>query len=399
MGCRRSGSKGVPRVLACGGAVPSFRVTAERVPRRVRSLFLKSEWATQRAEHCFTVMRPLRCRPFSLTSRAPTMTDSRTMWVITAVCGFEPHRGNCLDLWRKESYCSVGYIEVGAPAAPDLDSNRKLFADAYNSGRRSPSTNGGARQLHVFANEMALGDLVIARGPSADIHLGVVTGQYRYEKGAILGADPHRHRRDVRWLHQIPRTADLANAVHSPATIRPSRDVEPNNHRSALIAAFGIAEQWLNAPDAYMPAPTDIAARPVYDDGKALADAHSEHNKAQNELSIAAVKLGLSPCCLPEGPAVDLSLIGVDGRRTICEVKSINGGNDTEQLRVGLGQILDYLDQLIGYERGVSGLLWTSRRPVDADRWSRLCARHGVALGWLGREHILIDPHAPVTPE
>jgi len=141
---------------------------------------------------------------------------------------------------------------------------------------------------------VASGDLVIACGPSRDIHLGVVTGQYRYERTAILGADPHRHRRDVRWLQQIPRTAGLANAVHSPATIRRSRDVDPKNHRSALIKAFGIAEQWLQTPDTYVPAPTDIAARPVNDDGRALADAHSEHNKAQNDLSIAASKLGLS---------------------------------------------------------------------------------------------------------
>ena len=325
------------------------------------------------------------------------MTDSRTIWIMTAVCGIAPQRGNCLDLWRGESYCSVGYIEVGAPAGPISTATCKPFADTYNNGRRSPSTDGQARQLHVFANEVTSGDLVIARGPSRDIHLGVVTGQYRYERTAILGADPHRHRRDVCWLR--PDTAHRRSRPCRPQPRHHQTLTGCRTQQSPLRAHRGLRHRraWLKA-DTYVPAPTDIAARPVYDDGQALADAHSEHNKAQNDLSIAASRLGLSPCCLPGGPAVDLSLIAVDGRRIVCEVKSINGSNDTEQLRVGLGQILDYLDQLIGYEHGVSGLLTTSRRPLDADRWSRLCARHGVALGWPGQEQVLIDARVPATP-
>ena len=73
----------------------------------------------------------------------------------------------------------------------------------------------------------------------------------------------------------------------------------------------------------------------------------------------------------------------------MCEVKSVEGSNDNDQLRLGLGQIIDYLDQLRDYEPGVSGLLWTSREPCGAERWQRICGEHGVTLGWPGQEHLL----------
>jgi hypothetical protein len=166
------------------------------------------------------------------------------------------------------------------------------------------------------------------------------------------------------------------------------------------MAAFSVADEWFKRSatesaeitDAYAPAPTAIIARPVHDDGQALADTHSEHNRAQNDLGVEVGRFGHVLCGpLPGGPSVDLSWIAFDGRLTVCEVKSVNGSNDTEQLRLGLGQIIDYLDQLAGHERGVSGLLWMSRRPTAADRWQRPYARYGVILGWPGQEHTTLD--------
>lgn len=79
---------------------------------------------------------------------------------------------------------------------------RRLVRDTWPDA--SPRSVGNiVGQLVRFASEMTVGDLVLApvRG-STRIDIGRVAGEYRYE----VGAEVHRHRRDVEWLAtDVPR--------------------------------------------------------------------------------------------------------------------------------------------------------------------------------------------------
>lgn len=84
-------------------------------------------------------------------------------------------------------------------------------------------------------------------------------------------------------------------------------------------------------------------------------------------------------------PDFDVAWRDGHNRLTVSEVKSLTSDNETRQLRAGLGQVLDYQDQLQGRAAEVRALLWVEREPTEA-RWVSLCERHGVILAWPGRE-------------
>lgn len=72
----------------------------------------------------------------------------------------------------------------------------------------------------------------------------------------------------------------------------------------------------------------------------------------------------------------------------VAEVKSLRVANERLQLRLGLGQVLDYQDALATATRKVVGVLAVEREPADL-RWLNICARHGVLLVWPGHFAVL----------
>ena len=75
----------------------------------------------------------------------------------------------------------------------------------------------------------------------------------------------------------------------------------------------------------------------------------------------------------------------------VTEVKSLSGGNEAKQLRLGLGQVFDYQDQLPTRHSKVRAVLAVERRPTD-DRWLQLCERHEVTLVWPGAFETVLLP-------
>jgi hypothetical protein len=98
------------------------------------------------------------------------------------------------------------------------------------------------------------------------------------------------------------------------------------------------------------------------------------HNRLQNRLSDLVEAAGFTPIDpeSPIDPAFDLAWF--DGPTMfVVEVKSCTQDNQTQQLRLGIGQVLDYEQQ-----------------PADP-RWSGLAQRHGIRLIWPGTEHRLLN--------
>lgn len=70
----------------------------------------------------------------------------------------------------------------------------------------------------------------------------------------------------------------------------------------------------------------------------------------------------------------------------VAEVKSLTADNEADQIRLGLGQVLDYHWSYCAARPNmtVKAVLVTERAPRDP-RWVHVCAAAGVLLTWPGR--------------
>jgi hypothetical protein len=88
----------------------------------------------------------------------------------------------------------------------------------------------------------------------------------------------------------------------------------------------------------------------------------------------------------PIDPEFDLAWETPQGI-VVVEVKSCTKENEVRQLRMGIGQVLDYDDSLRARGRAVLPVLYLERGPSDA-RWVALAERHHVRLIWPGTEDV-----------
>ena len=72
-----------------------------------------------------------------------------------------------------------------------------------------------------------------------------------------------------------------------------------------------------------------------------------------------------------------------DGILFVGEVKSITSVNEERQLRLGLGQVLRYAEQLRARHQAVRAVLVAERQPADPS-WLAVCDRLGVVITWPG---------------
>lgn len=103
------------------------------------------------------------------------------------------------------------------------------------------------------------------------------------------------------------------------------------------------------------------------------------HATTQNAMAAWVLAKGMTPL-RPGGGSADFDLAWDDGATfNVAEVKSLTPGNETGQLRLGLGQVLHYATLLGTNGRSIRPVLAIERAPTD-QRWIGLCAAHGVAL-------------------
>lgn len=112
------------------------------------------------------------------------------------------------------------------------------------------------------------------------------------------------------------------------------------------------------------------------------------HAITQNALADFLKKRGLQPRSPNESePSFDLAWQD-SGRIWVAEVKSITNRNEERQLRMGLGQVLQYRFQLSRQSSlPVTAVVAVERRPPDV--WIRICDELGVFLVWPGGFELL----------
>ncbi len=106
------------------------------------------------------------------------------------------------------------------------------------------------------------------------------------------------------------------------------------------------------------------------------------HATTQNALAELIRTRGFTPTS-PSG-TVDYDLAWKDpSGLCVAEVKSLTDLNEVAQMRVGLGQLLDYASALdhLG-ERVHRLILAVEREPTASAHWQRVCGRAGIMLCW-----------------
>lgn len=144
------------------------------------------------------------------------MPISKQAWFIST------NDQNTYNHWKSEGFISFSHPELG-----DLSSLRDYaqFKDHYRDlhlGATVAETNIISKQVYSFVQEMQVGDYIIANLSSGDKYLiGVVEGEYKYEKGHI---SPLKHLRNVSWMsseHLINASQPLRSALKNNLRLFP----------------------------------------------------------------------------------------------------------------------------------------------------------------------------------
>ena len=130
-----------------------------------------------------------------------------------------------------------------------------------------------------------------------------------------------------------------------------------------------------NPPDAEREAPRSKEPDSA---GRGLA----AHNRTQNYLANAISSMGwLARSPTDSEPQYDLAWLAND-MLYVCEVKSLTEDNEERQLRMAMGQVIRYRQQLTakGHEPCFA-VICTEKQPSDSS-WDQLCESEGIVLVW-----------------
>jgi hypothetical protein len=114
-----------------------------------------------------------------------------------------------------------------------------------------------------------------------------------------------------------------------------------------------------------------------------------DKGRAAHESTVAALIAHLSGQALkarthaPGAPEFDAGWS--NGRDVfVAEVKSLTGAREDQQIRLGIGQVLDYTYQLRSAHPGrrIRPVLVLEKRPTDARRWTALSRGIDIRLTW-----------------
>jgi hypothetical protein len=138
------------------------------------------------------------------------------------------------------------------------------------------------------------------------------------------------------------------------------------------------------------PTPVQGSEEPFFRDPNQLDRALKARADIQNGLNDFLAARAVQPWS-PRPGEPDFDLAWVWNKTVfVAEVKSLTADNEDRQLRLGLGQVLDYQEMMAKQSRGVRAVLAVERPPRDP-RWIRLCDRHEVVLVWPETFEVLVN--------
>ncbi|MDG4771163.1 hypothetical protein [Solwaraspora sp. WMMD792] len=194
---------------------------------------------------------------------------------------------------------------------------------------------------------------------------------------------------DALWALRQPPVLAAARLVNAMSLAVGGFTFDRLHRPERLARAWSAAQVHFDSPQPGAGAGFDRPYRSPAVDPAALADTRAfdkeaysagcdEHDRLSRWLIDTLAATGTSVGTgLAEVP-VDLAWQDADGRQYIAEVKSLVGVSPEDQLRLGLGQVLEYRHRLSLASRVVTPILLTSA-PVD-EVWRDICRNNGVTL-------------------
>lgn len=238
-----------------------------------------------------------------------------------------------------------------------------------------------------------------------------VTGNFQ---GTTLGMTQRElegvlRSRGARVVHDIRRTTDLlirAESAQWKYGKFGDREAELAQHRRRgssgvvidaddLVALLDGISVWardpLEAPPEDAPlgtpytaaaATTGIPTSLFERDPAALERAFAGHARTQDQLAALLARIGVDAVS-PATSSIQFDLAWpFGGSIWVAEVKSLSGQNEAIQMRLALGQVLDYAWRLAKrHGRATRMVIAAERAPTDP-AWSEICAAAGVVLTW-----------------
>lgn len=203
---------------------------------------------------------------------------------------------------------------------------------------------------------------------------------------------------------------NAALAAHPELKVASQTKSNPAQHAKTVFdfvlagkeAALSRGEQAApdTADDAYTPPPRggEVPKSLVFETDPDKTDrGTTAHKDTQDALAEALRKASLKPRSPKSGdPAFDIAWRDDDagGVAFICEVKSLADNNETAQIRLAIGQVLDYVHALDSPRKAgslpphwegvhaVRAVVAVERQPAKDVHWTGLCERHGIILTW-----------------
>jgi hypothetical protein len=160
--------------------------------------------------------------------------------------------------------------------------------------------------------------------------------------------------------------------------------------RGAEGVGVALKDYRVQAPSKIGRAYSDANENPSFADGEAPRSKDPDsagrglaaHNQTQNYLANTIINLGwLARSPAASEPQYDLAWVAND-LFYVCEVKSLTRENEERQLRMAIGQVIRYRQQLTakGHEPCFA-VICTEQQPSDAS-WDELCESEGIILIW-----------------
>jgi hypothetical protein len=206
-----------------------------------------------------------------------------------------------------------------------------------------------------------------------------------------------------------------ALAAHPELEVAPQTKPNPAAQHAKIVFGFVLVSKEATlsgggqaaaapdtADDAYTPPPRggEVPKSRVFETDPDKIDRGTiAHKDTQDALAEALRKAALKPRSPKSGdPAFDIAWRNDDVKGVavafIGEVKSLTDENETWQIRLAIGQVLDYVHMLDSRRkvdslpphwkgvRAVRGVVAVERQPTKVDHWTGLCEKLGIILTW-----------------
>jgi hypothetical protein len=183
------------------------------------------------------------------------------------------------------------------------------------------------------------------------------------------------------YTSERPLFGSVTGTYWWPAMVRgsASRGVIEKDYRVDTGEPPAIAREWRDDDEELAPAEHDGGSNPDL-----TGRGWRAHAATLNALALAVSEGGRTPMrARPDGPQFDLAYNLADGSWSVVEVKSVTDANEADQVRRGIGQVIDYR-HAVGHATGekVHAVLVLEREP--ASRWLDVCAEADIVVAWPG---------------